>query len=428
MLEPSLETIPRPLSDLAREIATRLGGEGHRAWLVGGAVRDLCLGRVPKDLDIASSATPEVIERLWPRSLGVGRAFGTMVVHDQRGSIEVTTFRSERGYSDGRRPDEVRYGASLEEDAARRDFTCNALYLDPLDGTLEDPMGGVEDLRAGRLRAVGDAQARLAEDGLRLLRMARFVGQLELEPASDLRAAARSEAGRLASIAGERVLQELTRMFDNPGSARSIDVLLGCGLLAGRFTAWQDAGTIASSEAATRALPPAPGVAAALASFFPSGALADRAHAARVDLDALRPPRELLRQVLRLNGVERELGPSPSRAASLRFLRDVEDDRAVEAYTAGAVVRGAVGADWRERLLALAQSVAPSARRPAPLLDGEDLAATNLPRGPLWGRILEELEEAQLEGQVVDHDGARRWLDERVRAFSSEERPGAGGD
>ena len=165
ILRPALERLPVELAGAARACAETLTAAGQRAWIVGGAVRDLALGRTPKDVDLATAAVPEELERLFPRSHAVGRAFGTVVVHTVGEiDVEITTFRREADYADGRRPNTVSFGTSLEEDAQRRDFTCNALYLCALDGEFRDPTGGLDDLRAGVLRCVGDPARRFAED------------------------------------------------------------------------------------------------------------------------------------------------------------------------------------------------------------------------------------------------------------------------
>src|SRR5262249_31126723 len=153
-------------------------------------------------------------ERLFATTHAVGRAFGTVVVRSGELDLQVTTFRSETGYDDARRPSEVRFGTSLEEDAARRDFTCNALYLDPLTDELRDPTGGLADLAAGRLRCVGEPAARFAEDGLRLLRLARFAAQLGLTVEVGTAAGAAASLEALRGVSPERELNELTRMAE----------------------------------------------------------------------------------------------------------------------------------------------------------------------------------------------------------------------
>src|SRR5437867_2007197 len=177
MRRPTMEHLPLELARAARTVAGVLGTAGHRTWLVGGAVRDLALGIEPKDADLASAARPEEIEALFPSTHAVGRAFGTVVVRCGTADLQVTTFRAEAGYDDARRPSHVRFGTTLVEDAARRDFTCNALYLDPLNDEFIDPTGGLADLAARRLRCVGDPVQRFAEDGLRLLRLARLAAE-----------------------------------------------------------------------------------------------------------------------------------------------------------------------------------------------------------------------------------------------------------
>src|SRR6185503_10579164 len=139
MRRPSMEHLPAELAHAARTVAGVLRAAGHRAWLVGGAVRDLALEVTPQDVDLASAARPEEIEALFPSTVSVGRAFGTVVVRSGALSLQVTTFRAEAGYDDARRPSHVHFATSLTEDAARRDFTCNALYLDPLSDEFVDP-------------------------------------------------------------------------------------------------------------------------------------------------------------------------------------------------------------------------------------------------------------------------------------------------
>jgi len=202
------------------EVVEHLRAAGHQAWLVGGCVRDRLLGRPLKDADVATSAEPDEVERLFPRTVAVGKAFGVIkVILDRRpatgdqpqadlGSardIEVATLRADDRYIDGRRPVAVRRG-TLQEDAERRDLTVNALYADP-HGGITDPVGGLPDLQARLLRGIGDPAARLAEDRLRVLRVLRFAAVLgfAIEPATA--AAVRTTA--ITGVSRERVLDEL---------------------------------------------------------------------------------------------------------------------------------------------------------------------------------------------------------------------------
>jgi tRNA nucleotidyltransferase/poly(A) polymerase len=310
MERPSVERLPAHLARAAREVAARLGGAGHRTWLVGGAVRDLTLGVAPKDADLASAATPDELAALFPSTHAVGRAFGTVVVHTDDVDVQVTTFRLESGYDDARRPTHVAFGTSLEEDAARRDFTCNALYLDPLTDELVDPTGGLADLAAGRLRCVGDPRQRFTEDGLRLLRLARLAAEHGLAVDPETRAGAQASLDALRGVSPERELAELERMAGGTDPARALRLLLELGVLT-RVAGIAALGPPPLEErvAAVERLGPAaaPGaVAPVLAALFrpPDAAAADSALEA---LLALRPSRELSERVRRIWALEPEL-------------------------------------------------------------------------------------------------------------------------
>ncbi|NOX44424.1 MAG: CCA tRNA nucleotidyltransferase [Caldiserica bacterium] len=220
------------------EILRRLTGAGHEAVIVGGAVRDGILAAMagepfaPKDVDIATSAPPEEIRRIFRdhHVLSVGEAFGVMIVVAPDGrQYEVATFRTERGYTDGRRPDEVAW-ASLEEDLRRRDFTVNGLAARP-DGEVIDLVGGVADLKAGLIRTIGDPRSRFAEDYLRMLRAVRFACQLGFEIEDRTREAIRENAPRITGISWERIRDELVRILETPRSARGFRLLDELGLL-----------------------------------------------------------------------------------------------------------------------------------------------------------------------------------------------------
>ncbi|MBL4770155.1 MAG: CCA tRNA nucleotidyltransferase, partial [Planctomycetes bacterium] len=230
-LETQWSRLDAPRRAAVLSVAETLKAAGYRAWLVGGAVRDLWLGQPVGDLDMVSSALPDEVVRLFPGSREVGRSFGIVQVLGAGQWIELATFRLERGYSDGRRPDEIQYTDSLELDAGRRDFTCNALYWDPIECGLEDPKGGLKDLERGELACVGDASGRFEEDGLRLLRMARFLARLGLQPAPGLFAAAASSRASLRGVSGERILEELRRMALGPRPGIAMQALASSKLL-----------------------------------------------------------------------------------------------------------------------------------------------------------------------------------------------------
>lgn len=222
----------------AAEILRRLGRAGHTAVLVGGVVRDAVLAlrrgeeSAAVDVDIATSAPPEEVRRLFPdwRVLTVGEAFGVVVVVTPGGHrYEVATFRTEAGYSDGRRPDGVRWG-TLEEDVRRRDFTVNGLVATP-DGEVLDWVGGMADLEAGLVRAIGDPHARFAEDHLRMLRAVRLACQLGFRIEEGTAEAIRACAPRIASVSWERIRDELLRVLATPRAAHGVRFLQDLGLL-----------------------------------------------------------------------------------------------------------------------------------------------------------------------------------------------------
>jgi tRNA nucleotidyltransferase (CCA-adding enzyme) len=220
------------LSELPSAVAgvlARLTDAGHQAALVGGSLRDLLRGGSPGDWDVATSAPPEQVAGLFPGATWEN-PFGTVTVRAQPGpvTVEVTTFRVEAGYRDQRRPDEVRWGGSLEEDLSRRDFTINAIGWIPQDlaarrGVLVDPYGGAADLEQGLLRAVGDPGQRFSEDALRLLRAVRFATRFQLELDSATEEALRRHAAAASTLSGERIRDELLRILaaDSPAAPPS---------------------------------------------------------------------------------------------------------------------------------------------------------------------------------------------------------------
>ena len=218
------------LEAAARASCATLRAAGHRALFAGGCVRDRLLGIEPKDFDIATSALPQEITALFPRTVAVGAAFGVILVQTDAGPIEVATFRHDGPYLDGRHPSSVTF-TNEREDAARRDFTINAMYLDPATDVILDYVGGQADLQARLLRAVGDPATRFGEDHLRLLRAVRFAGRLgfEIDPAT--LAAMRALAPRCVETSVERVRDELIKMLTEGQARRAFELLDESGLL-----------------------------------------------------------------------------------------------------------------------------------------------------------------------------------------------------
>ncbi len=210
----------------------RLRTAGHQAWLVGGCVRDLLLGRRPKDYDVATDARPERVAALFGKSEQVGAHFGVMLVRDNAAQVEVATFRSDFTYSDGRRPDAVHFESDPRQDVLRRDFTINALLLDPASGEVLDYVGGRADLAAGVIRAIGEPAVRFGEDHLRLLRAVRFAARLDFVIEPETLAAIRRLHPLIRKVAAERVRDELVCILTEGGARRGFEMLDGTGLLA----------------------------------------------------------------------------------------------------------------------------------------------------------------------------------------------------
>jgi tRNA nucleotidyltransferase (CCA-adding enzyme) len=214
-------------------VLRRLGAAGYRSWLVGGAVRDLLLHRPrdAKDFDVATPATPAQVMALFQRVIPTGIDHGTVTVLHGKSKVEVTTFRGEGAYVDGRRPESVTFHGDLTEDLSRRDFTVNALAFDPIARELRDPFGGRADLRRGVLRAVGDPRERFAEDGLRAMRAVRFSAQLGYDLDAATRAAIPGALDVVRKVSTERIAEELARLIVAPHAERGLELMRRTGLL-----------------------------------------------------------------------------------------------------------------------------------------------------------------------------------------------------
>jgi poly(A) polymerase len=234
------------MKDFATSIVKTLRQHGFEAYLVGGCVRDLLLGREPKDYDVATNATPQQVITIFPDTYAVGAQFGVVLVPAPATSgasecegerdpksrcVEVATFRSDIGYSDGRHPDEVRFSKDPREDVARRDFTINGMLLDPESGEVLDYVGGRKDLAGGIIRTIGNPQHRFSEDKLRMLRAVRFAARFQyaIEPATF--AAITRLADQIAVVSRERVRDELTRMITEGHASSALRMLDESGLL-----------------------------------------------------------------------------------------------------------------------------------------------------------------------------------------------------
>ena len=220
--------------DFAEQVVRQLTDAGFTALWAGGCVRDLLVGREPKDYDVATSARPEQVREVFGkrRTLSVGESFGVIVVLGPKsaGQVEVATFRTDGNYLDGRRPESVVF-SSPEEDAQRRDFTINGMFYDPLKKEVMDFVGGEQDLAAGVLRAIGDPHARMEEDKLRMLRAVRFAATFNFELDVATADAVRSMADQISVVSAERIAQELRRMLVDSHRSRAIELCQEVGLL-----------------------------------------------------------------------------------------------------------------------------------------------------------------------------------------------------
>jgi poly(A) polymerase len=216
--------------ETAGKIVGKLQAAGFSAFWVGGCVRDFLLGREPQDFDIATDARPEQVEKLFPKTIPVGKKFGVIIVVEHKHQFQVATFRAEADYRDGRRPEQVIF-ASAEADARRRDFTVNGLFYDPITQKIHDWVGGEKDLAACLIRTIGAPSERFGEDHLRLLRAVRFAAQLDFAIEPGTFAAMQSLAPKIKAISAERIRDELMKLFRPPHAARGLDLLRDSGLL-----------------------------------------------------------------------------------------------------------------------------------------------------------------------------------------------------
>ena len=428
---------------LVTGIVRRLREAGHQAYLAGGCVRDQLLGRRPLDFDVATSAPPETVQRLFPRTAPVGAEFGVILVVEKGRPFEVATFRSDDAYVDGRRPSQVHFG-SPEDDAQRRDFTINALFLDPLSGEVVDFVGGREDLAAGTIRAIGDARSRIAEDRLRMLRAVRLAARLgfTLEPATQ--AAIAASAPTITDIAAERIGDEIVKILTEGAARRGFELLAATGLLEPILPEVARMRGVAQGpeyhpegDVFTHTLLLLDQLSAGGAETLALGALLHDVakpvcvgeHQGRITFyghppvgagmaivicQRLRRSRATWERVdyLVRNHLRLVQAPQMRLSTLKRMLREEGFDEllALARMDALASNRDLRYVGFCERRRA---ELARDEMRPPRLLAGDDLIALGYPPGPLFGEILTALEEAQLENQVHTRQDAERFVAER---------------
>ncbi len=421
--QPSLNELPSDLLGAARQVAESLSQRGHRSWIVGGAVRDLCMGRTPADVDLTTDATPDEVEACFPMTVPLGRRFGTVLVKVGGLGIEVTTLRAEAGYGDARRPDEVVFGTSVLEDAERRDFTCNAMYLDPLTGEFLDPARGLVDLSAGRLVAVGDPLLRFKEDGLRIFRRARFAATLGLEPSDEPAIGASAAIDSIRGVSGERVMAELERGLSSGRGEVMIDHLCRLGVHRRLFPSASPQASEACL-AVCRELERPLDLLLGLIIFVDPDPLSSRGEgrgnrsAEALDaLGVLRPSRAIkadFTAVWRLAGsLEMAAGELPLRGDLLLWMREpswgVACELAIASLRASSKSADSVSG-WRDEQA----SLSPSELFPEPWIGPDQLNEVGLAKGPQWSLAMAEGLRMQLGGELESAEDAMRWLRSRV--------------
>ncbi len=378
-------------------VLRRLRAAGHEALLAGGCVRDMLLGVRPTDYDVATDATPQQVRRLFRHVLLVGAKFGVAMVIHKGSKVEVTTFRSDSSYSDGRRPDAVTF-SSPRQDAQRRDFTINGLFYDPAADEVIDYVGGQADMKRRVIRTIGPPRERFAEDYLRMIRAVRFAVRLDFEIAPSTEAAVRLYAPRISAISGERIFDELGKMLARRTAGQAVRKLAELGLaeailpeLFAREGAWERA------EAAVQAVAGRADTTLALAALL-----------------CWLPAAEI-RRILRRWGASNELRDSICwiagrvdlwpRAAELpladfkRLLANPSFQRLARLWRFQE--RRATGRASRARRIARrAGSIPPAKISPKPFISGSDLKGMGLSEGPELGRILRTVYNAQLNEEV----------------------------
>ena len=457
----------------AVQIIRTLRQAGHQAYLVGGCVRDLLLRREPADYDVTTDATPEQVMRIFPETWAVGAQFGVVLVpvgsvepagiereslgqqcrhstdsaaNSKIGAVEVATFRSDIGYSDGRHPDEVRYSKDPREDVARRDFTINGMMLDPLvdqpmkNGVL-DYVGGQKDLAAGMIRAIGDAEQRFAEDKLRMLRAVRFAARFHytLEPATF--AAIRRLAPQIAQVSRERVRDELTKMLTEGQARRAFLLLDETGLLdqvlpeisrmkgveqPAQFhpegdvfvhTLWlldklpRPCPTTLAWGALLHDVGKPPTFRVAPDRIRFDGHVEVGVSMARDICRRLRFSNDEMDQVLALVGNHMRFGDAQRMKESTlkKFIRMPRFEEHLELHRVDCLSSHG-NLEAYDYVRAKMASLPPEAVRPAPLITGDDLIAAGYVPGNQFKKMLTEVEDAQLEARIASKEEAMQLI------------------
>ena len=443
------------LKDFSISILQVLRQHGFQAYLVGGCVRDLLLQREPADYDVATSATPAKVMEIFPDTYAVGAQFGVVLVplpENQLASmgenttpkaqaVEVATFRSDLGYSDGRRPDEVRFSNDPREDVERRDFTINGILFDPLTDEVLDFVGGRKDLEAGIIRTIGEPAKRFAEDKLRMLRAVRFAARFDFEIEAETLAAIRRQAQEIQVVSRERVRDELTKMLTEGHARRAFLLLDESGLLREVLPeistmkgVQQPPEFHPEGDVFVHTLlllenlpPPCPPTLAWGALLHDVGKPATfRVAPDRIRFDnhvdvgvkiakeiceRLRFSARDTEQVLALVDNHMRFGHVTRMKESTlkKFIRLPGFDEHLSLHRADSLASHGNLSTYEFIQKKLAETP-PEKIRPTPLVTGDDLIAAGYVPGPKFREILEAVEDAQLEGQLLSHEAALEFV------------------
>ena len=391
---------PRSAREAAEHVAATLRRAGHAALLAGGCVRDMLMGRTPADYDVATDAVPARVTSLFRRTLLVGEQFGVVVVVLGKNRVEVATFRSESGYADGRHPADVRF-SDARQDAARRDFTINGMFLDPATGEVIDYVDGRADLAARRIRAIGEPAQRFTEDHLRMLRAVRFGCVLDFAIEEETEAAIGKLAGLIRDVSAERIWQEWAKVLANSNRATGWRLAQRTGLVA---AIWPDLVDCADEIGQRMGqLPPEADAAPGLACQFwglPVEAVHERCR--RLSLDNARRTSvawlvEHGRDVL---DARLDLVTLKKRLATGEWTRLIQ--------FAGSLI-GPDDSAARTNLAANVEAagrVDPAAVAPEPLINGHDVMSMGQVEGPRIGQTLAAVYDAQLAEQIASREEA----------------------
>jgi poly(A) polymerase len=430
-----------PMEKAARKIVERLRGDGHIAYFAGGCVRDIVRRVTPKDYDVATSATPEVVQKLFPRTYAVGAHFGVIIVLENDFQFEVATFRSDDTYIDGRHPSAVHF-SSPEEDARRRDFTINGMFYDPVAEKVIDYVGGRADIDAKLVRAIGDPAQRFSEDRLRMLRAVRFATVLNYEIDKQTWEALIANASSINQISAERIREELVRIFVSPNRVRGWDLLDSSGLMRAILPELDamkgvlqpeqfhpEGDVFVHTRLMLQLLPQQVSVPLVFAVLFhdvakPVTATVDKTGRIRFnehDRIGAEMTDAMMRR-LRFSGAEIEAtvemvrqhmvfkdAPNMRVAKLKRFMARPTFDQELELHRVDCESSHRM-LDNYEFLLRKREEFANEPIIPPPLVRGDDLIALGLKPGPKFGEILEAVETRQLEGTLRTREEALDWI------------------